>query len=139
MAIEPGPYDLETTQVILGPRMDATAKAVTPEFYAELDREFDGFAGHVLVARHAFSAAWPGWEMHPRGDEIVCLLSGDIDFVLWTGGGESVVHLDQPGSCVVVPKGTWHTARPRRPTEMLFFTPGEGTAHAPTPPGMEPA
>jgi quercetin dioxygenase-like cupin family protein len=37
------------------------------------------------------------------------------------------VSLTEPGSFVIVPKGTWHTARIAKPTSMLFVTPGEGT------------
>ena len=39
--------------------------------------------------------------------------------------------LRDPGSYVVVPKGTWHTARTSVPTRMLFMTPGEGTENKP--------
>ena len=120
--------------MVTGPDGGATPKAVTPAFYEELDREFDGFAGHVLISQHAFAEAWPGWEMHPKGDEIVYLLSGEVDFVLWTGAGERVLRVDRPGSYIVVPKGTWHTARPRGPAGLLFITPGQGTEHARTPP-----
>ena len=136
MATDPGPHDLETRRVILSPSGEATPKAVTPAFYEELDREFEGFAGHVLVSQHAFAEAWPSWEMHPKGDEMVYLLSGDIDFVLWQEGRERIVRVERPGSYILVPKGTWHTARPRRPTVMLFMTPGEGTRHAEAPAGV---
>ncbi len=133
MEVDPGPYVLDETRVILGPGGDVTAKAVTPNFYAELDQEFGGFKGHVLVSRHAFSEAWGMWEVHPKGDEIVYLISGDVDFVLWTLEGEKTVRVDRPGSCIVVPKGVWHTARPNAPTSMLFITPGEGTQNAESP------
>jgi hypothetical protein len=43
------------------------------------DRRFAGFKGHVLVATFAFDADWPTWERHPAGDELVCLLSGEVD------------------------------------------------------------
>ena len=72
--------------------------------------------------------------MHPKADEFVYLLSGDIDFVLWIDGAEQVIRVDQPGAYVVVRQGVWHTARPRTATTMLFVTPGEGTQHAETPP-----
>jgi mannose-6-phosphate isomerase-like protein (cupin superfamily) len=128
-----GPFDLNQTRVVMTPQGAALPKAVTPDFYREIDAEFDGFAGHVLISRHEFDTAWAGWEAHPHGDEVVVLLSGDIDFVLWREGKEQVVRVNQPGSYIVVPRGVWHTARPRRPTAMLFFTPGEGTLHGETP------
>jgi mannose-6-phosphate isomerase-like protein (cupin superfamily) len=133
MPFDPGPFDITTTRVILGPQGNAIPKTVTPNFYEELDSEFNDFAGHLLISKHEFDEAWPTWEMHPKGDEVVYLLFGDVDFVLWTQEGEKNVRVNQPGSYVVVPKGTWHTARPRMPTGMLFVTPGEGTENAGTP------
>ena len=38
-----------------------------------------------------------------------------------------VAELAVPGSFVIVPRGTWHTARTSVATKMLFITPGEGT------------
>lgn len=133
MPTDPGPFDLRTVRPIMGPAGDATPKTVTPDFYAELDREFDGFAGHILVSRHTFDAPWGGWERHPNGDEIVYLLEGDADFTLRHEGAETTVRLHEPGTYVVVPKGAWHTASPRNPSTMLFLTPGEGTEHADDP------
>ena len=129
----PGPFDIQTTRLIMGPTGKATPKDVTPSFYEELDGEFDQFAGHVLISMHEFEEAWPTWERHPKGDELVYLLSGDVDIVLWSEEGEKMIRLDTAGSYVVVPQGTWHTARPRTRTAMLFATPGEGTQNAETP------
>ena len=129
MSVDPGPFDLTETRLVMGPHGDATPKAISPAFYAELDAEFDHFAGHVLLSEHAFEEHWSSWEMHPKGDEIVYLIEGDVDFVLWTGTDERTLRVDRPGTYIVVPKGTWHTARPRRPTRMPSLTPGEGTRH----------
>ncbi len=133
-AHDPGPHALEDARVVFRPTLEATVKTATPGFYAELDQAFNGFSGCVLVSQHDFSEPWPEWEMHPHGDEMVYLLSGDVDFVLWTGGGERIVRLSTPGHYVVVPKGVWHCARPRSLTRALFITPGEGTRHG-VPPG----
>ena len=133
MSPRPGPHDSGATATILAPDGTATVKTVSPAFYQELDSEFDGFAGHVLVQRHAFDAAWQAWERHPAGDEYVYLIAGDVDFVLWREGREEIVRISLPGSYVVVPRGVWHTARPHAPTTMLFITPGEGTDHTETP------
>ncbi len=134
MSTLPGPYELEATRLILGPEGNATPKPVTDTFYQELGSDFGSFAGHILISKFDFAEAWPSWEMHPKGDEFVYLLSGDVDFVLWVDGAEKTVHVNQPGCYVVVPKGIWHTARPRTPTSMLFVTPGQDTDHAETPP-----
>lgn len=132
----PGPFHMDTTRLIIGPGSQATTKDVTPSFYPELGDEFGDFVGHTLLSQHRFTEAWQTWEMHPAGDECVYLLSGDIDMVLWDEeSGERAVRLREPGSYVVIPRGIWHTARPHRPTEMLFFTPGERTQNAPWPAG----
>ena len=133
MAVNPGPHDLDQTRVVLAPSGRATLKDDSPTFYQELDADFENFSGHLLFSRHSFSEPWPTWEIHPEGDEFVYLLSGDTDFVLHTESGEQVVRVNEPGSYVIVPQGTWHTARPHAPTTMLFVTPGEGTLNSETP------
>ena len=127
MAIEAGPHNIDSKAYIIGPDMGGTVKAMSPEFYQELDSNFNGFKDHVLVMRFCFAEDWPTWEMHPHGDEMVYLLEGDTDFVLWRNGQEEVVRVSEPGSYVCVPRGVWHTARPHTETCMLFITPGEGT------------
>ena len=133
MSAQPGPHHFDDTRLILAPDGVATTKAVTANFYAELDAEFGDFAGYILVSAHSFSEDWGMWEMHPMGDEIVVLQHGDIDFVLWQGGEETILNVNQSGSYVVVPRGVWHTARPRQESSMVFFTPGQGTLNAEAP------
>ena len=133
MTREVGPFDLETVRLILDPRGHATPKRVDQDFYSELDAEFGGFAGHLLVSKHECSEPWGVWEIHPKGDEIVYLLFGDVDFVFWSASAERAVRLSEPGSYVIVPQGTWHTARPHERSAMLFVTAGEGTQHGEAP------
>lgn len=123
--------DLASTFVVVEPDHRAVPVAVTPTIYEELDRLFDHFKGRMLVASFSFDADWPSWEIHPAGDEIVCLMSGEATMVLDRNGVEDTVHLREPGSFVIVPKGTWHTARTTVPTTMLFVTPGERTQNKP--------
>jgi catechol 2,3-dioxygenase-like lactoylglutathione lyase family enzyme/mannose-6-phosphate isomerase-like protein (cupin superfamily) len=84
-----------------------------------------------LVGTHAFASPWTTWERHPAGDEWILLLSGAADLVLEAPDGTRVLRLAEPGEHVVVPAGTWHTARTDRPTRLLFATPGRGTEHRP--------
>ena len=123
--------DLSSTFVVLQPDQATAQVDVTPTVFEDLDRRFAGFKAHVLMSSFSFEADWPTWEMHPAGDEVVCLLSGDVRMVLAREGGEEVAHLSKPGEYIVVPKGTWHTARTSVPTKMLFLTPGEGTQNRP--------
>jgi hypothetical protein len=86
-----------------------------------------------LVTMSSFSEPWKNAEMHPSGDEVVCLVSGGpVTFVLFDAdGGERQVDLAGAGAYVLVPKGTWHTARTSALATMLFITAGEGTQHRP--------
>ncbi len=127
MTTQAGPFDIGTTRLVINRDSEATPVAVTDTFFEDLDTQFEGFAGYVLISRFEFDADWPTWEIHPHGDEVVYLLAGDTDFVLETDEGEKTVRVSKPGEYVVVPRGTWHTARPRKPTSLLFVTPGEGT------------
>jgi len=127
MITDVGPHDLASTALIVTPSGGAITKPLTDSFFMELDQDFENFKGHLLVMTYAFSEPWPTWEIHPHGDEFVYLLEGDTDFILRTADGNETVRVNQPGSYVLVPKGTWHTARPHQPTRLLFVTPGEGT------------
>ncbi len=134
MSIDPGPHDLNKMLYILGADGSGTLKADSPDFYQELDTEFDGFAGCTLISRFSFDEPWPTWEMHPKGDEFVYLLEGDTDLILLQDGEETAVRIHVPGDYVVVPQGVWHTAHPYGPTSLLFITPGEGTLNEEQPP-----
>lgn len=120
--------------VVLKPDQLMASLPVTDDLYERLDRDYGGFKSHVLVSAHHFSTTWPTWEVHPNGDEMVVLLSGHAEFRLRTSSGDESVHLDKPGSFVLVPKNTWHTAIISEPASMLFITPGEGTLNEVDPP-----
>lgn len=117
--------NLGSTFVVVNPDLSATPVAVTPTIWQELDQRFGKFKGRVLVSCFSFDSDWETWEMHPAGDEIVCLLAGRVSFE-FEGRGH-VAELTQAGEFVIVPRGTWHTAHTNVPTTMLFVTPGEGT------------
>jgi len=126
-------FNLATQSAIFTPSLDAKTKALSPTFYPELETEFNGFAGHVLISQHHFAEDWPTWEVHPAGDEFVTLITGDITLVLWQDQQEWPLRLSTPSDFVIIPKGVWHTARVHAPTTMLFVTPGEGTKNAAAP------
>jgi quercetin dioxygenase-like cupin family protein len=124
-------HDLASTFVVLQPDQRAALVQNGPGVFEELDRRFRGFKGHVLVSSFAFDSDWPSWERHPAGDELVCLLSGEVELVLELENRHGVARLKKAGEFVLVPRNTWHTARTRVPTKMLFVTPGEGTENKP--------
>lgn len=119
---------------VLKPDLSVKPVKVSPGIYEELDERFDQFRGHVLISEYPFTGDWPSWERHPAGDEVVVLLSGEVEMVLRTDAGDESVMLGEAGAYVIVPAGTWHTARISEPTRMLFITPGEGTGHSEAPP-----
>jgi len=124
----PGPFNLATTYLRLRADNSAEALHVDAQFWPRLMSGALGtFHRESLVTMISFDATWKSWEMHPNGDEIVCLLSGRVSMVLEIDGREIVAKLAKPGDYVLVPRGTWHTARTSTNCTMVFITPGEGT------------
>jgi mannose-6-phosphate isomerase-like protein (cupin superfamily) len=92
--------------------------------------ELGDFHHEYLVTTAEYSADWPNWEMHPNGDEIVCLLEGSATMVLAApDGGHEEILLTRPGGFAFVPRSRWHTARIATSARFLFITAGEGTQH----------
>ncbi len=120
-------FSLSSTYVVLGDNGDAIPVAVSDRFFEQLESKAGDFNGKRLISHFSFDKDWETWEMHPAGEEFVCLLSGQVDLILEQGGVENTVQLSTSGSYVLVPRGTWHTARVHTPSSMLFITPGEGT------------
>ena len=123
----PEPLQIASNFVVMNERFDAEVVPVTEELYANLDATYGAFAGHSLISCYSFETDWPTWEVHPHGDEFVILLEGDAEMLLAGDEQDQSVRLNQAGQFVIVPRGTWHTARVYAPTRMLFVTPGEAT------------
>lgn len=118
---------LSDTFSVIKPDLSVDTVPVTPSLYPDLDTNYAGFKGHLLVSEYEFSEDWPTWERHPAGDETVVLLSGRATMILREDEVDRPVSLSQPGEYLVVPRNTWHTARVAERARMLFITPGEGT------------
>lgn len=125
--------EFQSTCLRLRPDCSIEKLPVDAAFWPRLiGGELGDFHHEYLVTSHDYAADWPNWEMHPNGDEIVALLSGAATLVLEApDGGRSEVNLTKAGSYVLVPRGTWHTAKTKVPTTMFFITAGEGTRHRP--------
>lgn len=120
-------FSISSTYVVLGDNGDAIPVAVSDRAKEDLESKFGDFKGKRLISHFTFDKDWETWEMHPAGEEFVCLLSGQVDLILEQGGVENTVQLSTSGSYVLVPRGIWHTARVHTPSSMLFITPGQGT------------
>ncbi len=127
-------YDAAKTFVHLGSDRRTVPLEVTETFWQDLTSGSLGDLGAGrLFSLFEFDAPWDSWEIHPTGDEIVCLIAGSVEMTLEPedGGERDIVSISQPGQYVIIPRGTWHTARTDVPTRMLFITDGEGTRHRP--------
>lgn len=124
---------LASNFVVLDDKFNAKVIALSPDLYGRIDEEFSGFKGNLLISSYAFDEDWSTWEIHPAGDEFVILVSGDADLVLARGQGDETIRMTEPGTFVIVPRNTWHTARIRKTSIMMFVTPGEGTLNAAEP------
>ncbi|MDO6694403.1 cupin domain-containing protein [Aliiglaciecola sp. 3_MG-2023] len=121
------------TFAIIKPDLSVATKDVSDSIYQQLDHEFSGFKDHSLVSAHSFTENWQTWEMHPTGDELVVLLSGQCKLIIRVGKQDQEQLLKQQGDFAVVPKGHWHTAHCDEATSLLFITPGEATQNSSTP------
>jgi len=59
-------------------------------------------------------------------DELLQVFEGQLDLTLLTEVGPVEATL-RPGSVFVVPRGVWHSPRPRGLVTMLFMSDAEGT------------
>jgi oxalate decarboxylase/phosphoglucose isomerase-like protein (cupin superfamily) len=122
-------FDLASTYVHLSDDARASAVPVSPDFWATIKSRTDLEVGRLVTVTRQ-TGDWSHWEMHPAGDEVVSLLSGAVDFVLQLPSGEHTLAL-RGRATTIVPQGVWHRAIVREPGEMMFITPGAGTAHRP--------
>jgi hypothetical protein len=85
---------------------------VNKAFWQRLTSEQLGnFHNEFLIACSTFETDWPMWEMHPNGDEVVCLLSGSATFLLETVHGTEEIALNRTGTYVLYQRA--HGTRPR--------------------------
>ena len=126
------PLHLASTHLRLRPDTSVETLTVDETFWMRLaSGALGSFHDEYLVTLQRYAEAWSMSEMHPAGDEVVCLIDGAMDFELEEDAGTRIVALRGAGEFVIVPRGTWHTARPQPRATLLFITPGEGTRHRP--------
>lgn len=109
---------------------DGTSRVVAggEQFWSLPEAEIDAFGRDLLICEFVSEGDWPSWEMHPKGDEFVYLVSGAADFLIELDNEVQRIPLEV-GQAVLVPRGRWHTAKVFETSRMLFITRGEGTQH----------
>ena len=123
----PSTFDLINTYVHLKDGADAVPVAVGDDFWATIGKRTELHSGRLVTLFHIQSTdEWVHWEMHPAGDEIVCLLSGAIDLILQEGERERILEL-RSRAAGIIPRGVWHRAIVHTPSDVLFITRGAGT------------
>ncbi|MCR9194196.1 MAG: cupin domain-containing protein [Hyphomonas sp.] len=66
------------------------------------------------------------WEMHPDCDEMLQIISGEIDVeILPSDGGSAIRKRVSSGSFIVIPKGCWHRQTMLERTKEIYVTPGK--------------
>jgi mannose-6-phosphate isomerase-like protein (cupin superfamily) len=125
----PSTVDLASTYLCLSPSGAVTPLPVTPDFRSTIGSRTELQEGRLMAA-FACTTDWGHWEMHPNGEEVLVMLSGDVTLVLDTARGDEAVRLLQ-GQAFVVPRGVWHRAVVHAPGTMIGLTYGRGTEHRP--------
>ena len=85
-------FSLNSTYVNLRPDDSATTLKNGARFWAGIDKRTDLDSGR-LMGKTGQSKDWDHWERHPAGDEILTLLSGEMELVLDMPGGEQRTRL----------------------------------------------
>lgn len=122
-------FTLDGTYVHLKPDNSARAMEGGDRFWATIQERTDLEQGRLMGVTGQ-SKDWDHWERHPAGEEILTLLSGEMELVLDLEGGEQRTVL-KAGETFIVPRGIWHRALVKEAGRLMFVTPGAGTEHRP--------
>ena len=135
---EGGARSLEKFPIHLGNGATAVPQPEFPrderamDWYMDYGRRHaaDGTEGR-LVSLFRFTEDWPGWEMHPAGDEVVVCLTGEMRLTQEFPDGRIEKVTLRPGEYAINPPGVWHTADIPEEATGLFVTAGVGTQNRP--------
>ena len=125
----PEAISLRDTYVHLRPDESALAMEGGEKFWTGIADRHDLDQGRLMGSTPQ-TRDWDHWERHPAGEEILTLLSGELEIIMETPAGEQRAVLTA-GQTLVVPTGCWHRGIVRKPGDLLFLTPGAGTEHRP--------
>ncbi len=122
----PNPFDLFGTYLELAGDGSARPIEVTESFWPDLMSGRRTIDGRLMIAARV-QQDMAHWEMHPLGEEIFYLLSGEIDVILDRSEQHERIALGPDAPCTIVPRATWHRFEVRAPGTLLIITHGEGT------------
>jgi mannose-6-phosphate isomerase-like protein (cupin superfamily) len=125
-------FELDATYVQLRDGGGATQLEAGNDFWARLPDRPELAEGRLLWTSSQVRDS-ASWEMHPKGEEVLYLLSGAIDLAVLAGDSERTVTL-RPNSACVVPRGVWHRFIVHKPASILAITPSLGTQRRPVEP-----
>jgi mannose-6-phosphate isomerase-like protein (cupin superfamily) len=116
----------------LGAKAVAEPQFTGPDWYDQyMERHRDDLDEGRIVSLFRFEEPWTSWEMHPAGDEVVCVVQGHMTLHQDLPDGSSQSWDLGPGDYAINPPGAWHTADADEPVVALFITAGKGTTHRP--------
>jgi mannose-6-phosphate isomerase-like protein (cupin superfamily) len=121
-------FDLANTYIQLHDGPKASPIAVGPDFWPQIANRVDLSAGRLVTMFRQKRGPWNNAEMHPAGDEILFLVSGEIELILESSEGERRIAF-HGGNAVIVPQGVWHSANVIAEGNLLAITRGAGTQH----------
>ena len=99
-------FTLDSTYVNLRPDDSATTLKIGPRFWATIAKRTDLGDGRLMGCTPQRKDCSSGSAIL-RGEEILILLSGELDMVFETGSGARKRRL-KAGQTLVVPRNTWH-------------------------------
>lgn len=105
--------------------------AKTFEFLSRAGESPELADGRVLAlfdVRTPQDVHYPIWEMHPKGDEVLILVSGSLTAEYRDVGATATAAL-RPRSAMVIPAGTWHRLIVNEASALIAITPRHGTLH----------
>ena len=115
-----------------GAKAAAEPQFTGPDWYdAYMERHGDDLDEGRIVSLFRFEEPWTSWEMHPAGDEVVCVVQGHMTLHQELPDGSNQSWELGPGDYAINPPGAWHTADAEEPVVALFITTGKGTTHRP--------
>jgi len=102
------------------------------EWYEDYDARHgsDGREGR-LVSQHTFTEGWDGWEMHPKGGEVVICIEGAMILTQEFPDGTLKTYSLEAGEFAINPRCVWHIADVEERAIAIFVAADEGAEHRP--------